>query len=543
MPVSINRIMTCAAVLLAAVCLGPCSARRFRNGPSGRSILLEVEDVLGKNMRKGIEGRAARLEDTLQYTFKSLPKNERGAVRAPVARYALHRLFVQLHGWQMKGLELDGDAWHHNSPMEAFGRRVPTRLYNLLHDRLENHGLDLLELSVMGALLENMVHSQAEARLNTTLRALQVNSSEVDREKAFEVMQIYLATYIIGKEEDEQDELEVAKQMLKTKSRMDQGYFYPRWTAAKQLLEKAAEELAPRAKTFETGTILTVLDKVANRIFHLENEECASMRDRLIALEDHEGSGRVPLGEFYRPTVQALLTGSFSESEGYLARHGALDETDPKMKRVIISNYLLMDSNCLASSGYYAVCCIDVCEDLMTQLEMKLQAPAASASKLLELVSATTVPGTPGNHSITADLVQRLEAIAEHHGGEVLLHGRLFAQWIHHVFPRACPFPHEAGTIAEVDHPLEASAHDMQKHIAYFDEVSTSTLEEQPARSRDEVLFGMWSAREELVEPAGHKERSRGSLLTTVLMLLAAVIGAVVTLAKLTPEKGSCKLD
>jgi len=504
--------------------------------------LLEVEDVFGKQMRNVIEGRAVRLEHTLQHTFKSLPKNERGAVRAPAARYALHRLFVQLHGWQMKGLELNGDAWHHNSPMEAFGSRVPTRLYNLLHDRLENHGLDLLELSVMGSLLQNMVHSLAEARLNTTLRALQVNSSEVDRGKAIEVMQIYLATYIVGREEEELDELEAAKHMLLTKSQMDQGYFYPRWMAAKQLLETVVEELAPQAKQIETRTILTVLEKVANRIFHLENEECASMRDRLIDSEDHEGSGRVPLGEFYRPTMQALFTGAFTESEGYLARQGALDETDPKMKRVIISNYLLMDSNCLASSGYYAVCCIDVCEDLMTELEMKLQSPAAPASKLLELVSATMVPGTPANHSITAELVQRLEEIAEHHGGEVPLHGRLFAQWIHHVFPRACPFPHEAGAIVDVDHPLEAAPHDMQKHISYFDEVSTSTSE-APARSREEVLFGMWSEREELVEPEGHKGKSRGGLLSTVLMFLAAVFGAVVTLAKFTPEKGTWKLD
>merc|ERR1740138_1513523 len=140
------------SVLLLAVIVRPCSTRRFRNTPAGRSILLEVEDVLGKNVRRSVEGRATRLEETLKNTFKALPKNKRGAVRAPAARYALHRMFVQLHGWQMKGLELQGDSWHHASPIAAMSGHIPDRLHTFLEERLSTHGLDLHELSVLGAL-------------------------------------------------------------------------------------------------------------------------------------------------------------------------------------------------------------------------------------------------------------------------------------------------------------------------------------------------------------------------------------------------------
>ena len=35
-----------------------------------------------------------------------------------------------------------------------------------------------------------------------------------------------------------------------------------------------------------------------------------------------------------------------------------------------------------------------------------------------------------------------MEQVASHHGGKVPLHGRLFAQWLHHAFPRECPYPH-----------------------------------------------------------------------------------------------------
>ena len=43
-------------------------------------------------------------------------------------------------------------------------------------------------------------------------------------------------------------------------------------------------------------------------------------------------------------------------------------------------------------------------------------------------------------------MVRKLEDIADGHHGTVPLHGRMFAQWMHHAFPRECPFPHVAGS-------------------------------------------------------------------------------------------------
>jgi hypothetical protein len=42
--------------------------------------------------------------------------------------------------------------------------------------------------------------------------------------------------------------------------------------------------------------------------------------------------------------------------------------------------------------------------------------------------------------------MQRLQEVADRNHGQVPLHGRLFAQWMHHAFPRECPYPNEAGT-------------------------------------------------------------------------------------------------
>ena len=44
--------------------------------------------------------------------------------------------------------------------------------------------------------------------------------------------------------------------------------------------------------------------------------------------------------------------------------------------------------------------------------------------------------------------------IASHQGGKIPLHGRLFAQWMHHVYPRDYAYPHLSGT----SNPVTAEA-------------------------------------------------------------------------------------
>ena len=39
-------------------------------------------------------------------------------------------------------------------------------------------------------------------------------------------------------------------------------------------------------------------------------------------------------------------------------------------------------------------------------------------------------------------LAARLEEFARYHSGRAPLHGCLFAQWMHHAYPRECPGPH-----------------------------------------------------------------------------------------------------
>merc|ERR1719453_2377357 len=197
----------------------------------------------------------------------------------------------------------------------------------------------------------------------------------------------------------------------------------------------------------------------------------------LVDFEDGD-RGRVRLSEFYRAQLSGLVPPAFqlAETADTLRRLGALDETDPRRPSVIVQNYLLAPSNCLASSSLYTVCCIDECESLLGHLERHLAAPHAPAEAIAHLVAGLPSDTVEAPRNLSAPLLRRLDEIAAAHGGEVPLHGRLFAQWMHHAYPRECPYPHESGTISpmtaaewmkETGHESsEASEEEMRWHVS-----------------------------------------------------------------------------
>jgi diadenosine tetraphosphatase ApaH/serine/threonine PP2A family protein phosphatase len=90
---------------------------------------------------------------------------------------------------------------------------------------------------------------------------------------------------------------------------------------------------------------------------------------------------------------------------------------------------------------------LDECEGILGRIEQLVSAPEVPASTILKIVPTIASATTPNNRTLSSWLQHRLNEIAEHHGGLVPLHGRLFAQWLHYAYPRECNFPHVAGTI------------------------------------------------------------------------------------------------
>merc|ERR1719323_549557 len=272
------------------------------------------------------------------------------------------------------------------------------------------------------------------------------------------------------------------------------------------------------AKTRNFNSLVRWVESVGDHYGQFQDLECRGMKNALLDLSD--GSGRVRLAKFYQAAFENR-TSKFQESPEYLRRLGVLDETDPRQPSVIMTNYLYARTNCLASSSLYSICCLDECEALMARLERSIASPVAAPQKVAELVS--TMPSdtvsVPRNLSVT--LRRRLDDIAGLHGGSIPLHGRLFAQWMHHAFPNECPYPHMSGSLESPVNPmdvlmaegetglrLQASQEEMQTAL----DAAASLNASDPLAAAQEPLLP-WTDEEELMV-GSHVAQTKGKAIS-----------------------------
>jgi len=255
---------------------------------------------------------------------------------------------------------------------------------------------------------------------------------------------------------------------------------------------------------------------------------------------EYRGTGRVRLSEFYGGAEDASW--SFTESVEYLRALGALDETDPSRMSVIIPNFIVSQTNCVTPSSLYTACCLNECEGLMASLEGAISGPAAEPSRIAELVSAMPSDTVDAPRAIHAAQLRRLEEIAALHGGTVPLHGRLFAQWMHHAYPRECPYPHLAGVTSPMSPDewirkagsTEASDDEMRRHAqgrAGEEELAALAATITP-EAKAEAL--PWISVEELVVAprADHRHAASGAGALTTAGFAATLVAAAVQATK-----------
>merc|ERR1719163_1630839 len=84
----------------------------------------------------------------------------------------------------------------------------------------------------------------------------------------------------------------------------------------------------------------------------------------------------------------------------------------------------------------------------MGELEQRIAEPVAPASRIASVVSQISSSSVDAPRNLTTSLLGRLDEVASRNGGSLPIHGRLFAQWMHHAFPNECPYPHVSGSTA-----------------------------------------------------------------------------------------------
>lgn len=481
----------------------------------------DVQQTLLQEMAEKSD-RLLAIEGELTPMFRALPKLPSGSLEPATVRYALHRYFVQKHGWYISGLDPAIHAWNTSATTSVLKARAPGYIFSLFEEQLHGSGFGLRELSVFAAVLTDLIHNEAWTDLHAIYKGLQLpTTGRVAQFWSSKALKAYFVAYVVNVTATSLREIQVLEKEL-----VD---MYPGWSDTWMWVEDYTQvhewitrsrrsPFVTKGQSFDDSVEL--VQTVGHHFGSYQNLECTKLKDRLVSME-HHGTGRVRLSRFYAGGLDGDWT--FTETEAYLRNLGVLDEQDPQRPSVVIPNYLTSQNNCVTASGFYSVCCFNECEGLMKKLEAAIAAPESPPAHIVEVVAGLASDTVEAPRNLSAGAVTRLQQIAEFHSGLVPLHGRLFAQWMHHVYPRECPYPNVAGSTKPLSPDdwiwlngaqIEATVDEMQKHYDSHDELEA------------DAFAIPWTLDEELV--AGFAEttstgiKSRSSSLLTGLRAVCA---------------------
>mmetsp|Transcript_188 Transcript_188/g.499 ORF Transcript_188/g.499 Transcript_188/m.499 type:complete len:545 (+) Transcript_188:67-1701(+) len=425
--------------------------RRFRGGPEMRSVEALIHESLTA-VGNGTALRQQRIERVVGPVFQALPRNADGRLAPKAVQYLVHNYFAMKHGWSLKGLDqpfhadTESDGVH---DVNILKDKVPAVVEGLLESQHRGKGLNLTEVVAMVAVLEQIIVDESVSLLQGSYRLNGFSTmGRLREEDLHEIMMTYLILF----RKDERTLPEAAThQREKALLRRASGPVFSASHAFEQdnVLNFAyahrhrMNAFVSERYTFEMAA--QVVTDMAEEYGKWQHSECMEMKDHLMEL-DERGFGRVPLHRFHAQPRTGKY--SFSESADALREYGALDETIASDPQVIIANYIINPTNCIADGAYFSVCCVSECEGLMNELAAHVQAPFAEAELLHGIIANLSSSSVDAPRVIRQPLVDKLHEIAGRHGGMVPLHSRLFAQWMHFAFPAECPYPSHGGKLS-----------------------------------------------------------------------------------------------
>jgi hypothetical protein len=389
--------------------------------------------------------------------------------------------------------------------------KAPAVLEALLDSQQAALGLTLRDAAAMAAALERLVVDESLALVEAAYMLNGIRTDDMgDSSMLRELLMSFLVLWELGADIAGSEALEDPSVHLLLKQELEEtiGTEDDFWERLDHFQQDAAKNFVFQNRhvlntfsgepfSFETTSALA--ESLSHGYGKWQNEECRLMKEQLMSL-DRRGFGRVPISVFYSQPETSIY--KFGESSEYLRAIGALDEAHTREPHVIISNYIAGPSNCIAGSEYYSVCCLSECGGLMAELEGEVRAPSASPEKLFGLVSNLSSSSVDAPRLLPQSMLKRLHDIANRHGGEVPLHGRLFAQWLHYAFPLECLYPQlpESDEVMSPSHWEErghsATDEEKEKYLALAAAAADAAY--LPMDDEDLQLLPAWSDEEVL---------------------------------------------
>jgi len=494
--------------------------------------------------------KLSAIESALLPMWRTMPKNNYGYVERRSLRYLVSRYFVQRSSMMVRGFEPTRPVNHsHWGVADILSEQVPGYVESVLESKhAEQHGFSLEDAVHMVAMLDQLIFDSESTILEEAYKSKGMSTqSAISHQELTQVIEAYFVHWILGYYKEGVSVLMANRALLLET--------VPHWEttvafgAGQIKLLEFERQRTPQpyrgkdtwAKMYSLQDAHKVVGSITSSFQSFWESECASMKKTLVGMDEHR-TGRVPLSRFYASAIDTDWR--FRESEAYLRELGALDETSRwNAKQVIIPNYLQAALNCIVSTPHYRVCCASECEAHLRELEAEIGAPVAEPDTILALVENMTSPVSLDDEysspQLGSSLKAQLRQVAETHAGKVPLHGRLFAQWLHYVFPHECPFPHKTGSVTSVG-PTEfgddfvAQSEEMKKLAR-----NASAADARLVAGREELHWmSQWSEEEEFIVDYSHElHNGRWSLMGGL-----AVIGGLgaVALFRFASSTSSC---
>merc|ERR1719498_2200691 len=341
------------------------------------------------------------MEATLQPIVAALPKNAHGNLERSAVSYALHRLFVLRHGWVIKGLDTEAVLKNSSTPTKVLTDQVPSFIEGLFEQRLAGKGFRLQELAILACTIEHLIHNEAVSRLGAVFNVHKLSvTSPISKDEASNVLDTYMMAYILG---ENLNNMTLDQAMELNKAMPD---VFLAWKDTQNFVDGVRKNIIKdEVNGADFASLASVVEAVGEQYGSFQDFECRQMKDTLTKME-YRGTGRVRLADFYKPALDGAW--SFQESSGYLRSLGALDESDPTQPSVMMVNYIISPSNCIASSGFYSVCCKNECEGLMGHLEERIGAPEANPATIAALIENLPSQSVSAPRKLSETLLQRL---------------------------------------------------------------------------------------------------------------------------------------
>jgi len=476
-----------------------------------------------------------KINASLLPTFTALPKLPRGKLAVQAMEYLIRSYFAKEHGWVIRGLGVHGSAGLNTSQVQhasVLQDAAPAVVESLLEARDSGHSFALDDVIKVIATIEHLVISGSSKLLDQAYGAYSLDvESNIDEATMLNVL---VGHSILFENTEHVDNLpEAVSETMQGNTNFHVFSISPTDAFQNDRYAHSHTTNPFKQQEYSYDNAWNIVTQVHREYGMRQHEECMSLKSELMK-RDAKGTGRVPLHLFYQDVQNSIFF--FGESFEYLRDIGALDESNPSQPNVLIANYVQGPSNCLSNHDYHSVCCVSECETLMNFFESHVQAPSATAEQLLALagnLSSSTVEAP----RILPDVLQhKMRDVADHHGGMVPLHGRLFAQWLHFSFPNECPYPAlQASSSREELFQQDRSIPSASKEDKWLLEEQSHQMASRPVTDGDdEIYLPMWS-NTEILHVAVHKEGWTQSAFAMLgrLMQGAALVSGLISLVGL----------